>query len=148
MDREQIITALHSFARQRSGMDFRNYGDVSAYRSEQRSITKDLHDARTLLRAVQLSSISDDTLKGAFRAFSGRLSIEDTPKGVRLKYCTGQYFPTEYRKAVCAVAAAALWDHYRESFVAAARPGESAGDAIRRCFKREFGRSIANRWFS
>ena len=147
MNREQIISALHAFARQRSGMDFANYGDVTAYRSEQRSITKDLHHARTLLRAVELSGITTDTLKGAFRAFSGRLSIEDTPKGVRLEYCTGQYFPTEYRRAVCAVAAAALWDHYRDSFASSAKPGESAGHAIRRCFKRQFGRSIAKRWF-
>jgi hypothetical protein len=36
------------------------------------------------------------------------------PNGLRIDYCTGQYFPTEYRKAVCAVLASALWAKYRE----------------------------------
>ena len=47
-----IIDALYSFATQRPGLEFGNYGDVRAYRSEMRSITKDLHDARLLLRGL------------------------------------------------------------------------------------------------
>jgi hypothetical protein len=148
MTRETIIDALYSFARQRPGLEFGNYGDVSAYRSEMRSITKDLHDARILLGALNRSSIDAETLKRAFSAYSGRLSIVETDKGVKLDYCTGQYWPTEYRRAVCAVAASALWDHYRDGFAASAKAGESPGDAIRRCFRFEFGRSIARRWFS
>jgi hypothetical protein len=148
MQTQTIIDALYKFARQRPGLEFGNYGDVSAYRSEMRSITKDLHDARILLRRLELSSITPETLQKAFSAFSGRLSLTPTDKGLKLDYCTGQYWPTEYRRAVCAVAAAALWDHYRDSFSSSAKHGESPGDAIRRCFRREFGRSIAKRWFS
>lgn len=145
MERNQIIESLHRFIRQRPGLEFGNYGDLSNYRAEMRSITRDMHEAKRLLRAVELTSMSAETLLSGFRAYSGRLSISDSGK---LDYCTGQYWPTEYRKAVCAVCAAALWDYYREDFASSARDGESAGNAIRRNFRRLFGRAIANRWFN
>jgi len=144
MERQTIIDALDTFARQRPGMEYGNYGDIRSYRSELRSIGKDLADARTLLRAIELSTMPTATLRKGFRAYSGRLSLVNG----KLEYCTGQYFPTEYRKAVCAVCAAAFWDYFRDDFAASAKPGESAGDAIRRNFRRHFGRSIANRWFN
>jgi hypothetical protein len=142
-ERAKILNALDRFARQRPGLDYGNYGDPVAYRAEVRAIGRDLTDARLLLAAVWRSSMTAEKLLGAFRAYAGRLSWD----GERLDYCTGQYWPTEYRRAVCAVLAAALWDYYREGFAASANPGESAGDAIRRCFRREFGRTMAARWF-
>ncbi len=33
---------------------------------------------------------------------------------VTIEYTTGQYMPTEYRKAVCAVLASALWEYTRD----------------------------------
>lgn len=141
--RNAILDALWAWIRQRPGLDFRDYGEVSSYRAELRSITQDLHDARTLLRAIELSSMTADTLKGGFRAYSGRLEW----KGGKVEYCTGQYWPTEYRRVVCAVAASALWDYHREDFAASAKGGESPGDAIRRNFKRLFGRRLQARWF-
>ena len=99
-ERELILENLDAFVRQRSGMDYRNYGDAASYRSEQRSITRDLHDYRALRSAVQWrESIDAAALKEAFHAFSGRLTWD----GRRLDYCTGQYWPTEYRKACAAV---------------------------------------------
>jgi hypothetical protein len=56
-------------------------------------------------------------------------------------YCTGQYFPTEYRRAVCSVLSSALWDYFRTN-------GADTGDDIRRTARRELGRSIASRWFN
>lgn len=167
----EIIALLDAFMRQRSGMDCRNYGDVTAYRSEQRSITRDLHDARFMLRAVELrDSITADNLREAFRAFSGRLMLTERKGRPAIDYCTGLYFPTEYRKAVCAVLAKALWDYYRGQCMPApigklpaneygsvydayARPGKpsetcSAGDWLRETARREFGRGIASRWFN
>lgn len=140
--KEQIIALLDAWIRQLPGLDYGNYGDPVAYRAEVRSIGKDLQNARTLLRAVELSSIDADTLIDGFRAFSGRLSLIETPKGYALDYCTGQYWPTEYRKAACAVLASALWDHYRDGLPA------GSGDKLRAQFKRQFGRTIANRWFN
>jgi hypothetical protein len=146
--REQILEALYTFIQQRPGLEFGNYGDVKPYREEMRRITRQRHDAETLLRAISLSSMDEATLRSGFRAYSGRLTRTDRPDGsVALNYCTGQYWPTEYRAAVCAVAAAALWDYYRDDFAASAKPGESPGDAIRRCFKQHFGTRFANRWF-
>lgn len=110
-ERELILANLDAFVRQRSGVDYHDYGDATSYRSEQRSITRDLRDYRTLRAAVQWrDGIDAAALKEAFRAFSGRLTWD----GKRMDYCTGQYFPTEYRKAACAVLASALWDYTRE----------------------------------
>jgi len=142
--KQKMIDALRAFINQRSGIEFANYGNVTAFRAEQRSITKDLHHARELLRSVELAGgLDGNTLAGAFRAYSGRLSWD----GARLTYTTGQYFPTEYRRAVCAVCAAALWDYYRDDYATAAKAGESAGDSIRRNFRRVYGRAMQMRWF-
>jgi hypothetical protein len=167
--KDQILALLDAFMRQRSGMEFANYGDIKSYRSEQRSITKDLHDARELLRYVtHCDGITADMLREAFRAYSGRLTLTTSSKGLpALDYCTGQYFPTEYRRAVCAVLAAAIWEYYREHELPHGstqgatnegaslwypldngKPRVSAGDWLRTTLAREFGRSIGNRWFS
>lgn len=156
--KQAICNALRTFINSRSGLDRRDYGDARSYRSEQRSITKDRAHALTLLRAVELrDSISGDALHAAFRdAFSGRLSCEYADGRASLSYCTGQYYPTEYRRAACAVLASALWTYAREN-IAASRaddaPGTTyqhagIGDALRAYFRREFGRGIASRWFS
>ena len=165
-ERELILANLDAFVRQRSGLEYRDHSDATSYRAEQRSITRDLHDYRTLRAAVQWrDGIDAAALKEAFRAFSGRL----TWKGKRLDYCIGQYFPTEYRKAACAVLASALWDYTRDK--AMPEPsgkltvtigkgefafttehdnvdGLSPGDWLRRYFRREFGRGLAARYFN
>lgn len=165
--KELILTLLDHWIRQRPGLEYGNYGDPVAYRAEIRGIGKDLQHARTLLRAVELSGISADELIAAFpRAYSGRLSLverkmKDGSTGWALDYCTGQYWPTEYRRAACAVLASALWDYKREKCMPAAiAHGEgdslfmfqgvpvSRGTWLRRSFAREYGRGIANRWFN
>lgn len=145
-DRATILNALDTWIRQRPGLDYGNYASGwsdtegrKAYQSEVRSIGRDLQDARTLLRAVERSGMPVDTLLGGFRAYSGRLTWD----GTRLDYCTGQYWPTEYRKAVCAVLASALWDYHRDDYAATAHPG----DALRAAFRRMFGRRMQQRWF-
>ena len=138
-DRATILAALDKWTRQRPGLVFGNYGDIRSYRAELRGITRDYRDAQTLLRAVELSSISADTMTEAFRrAFSGRLTWD----GKRLDYCTGQYWPTEYRKAACAVLASALWTYYRDDM-----EGDNVGERLRAQFRRNFGRGLAGRWF-
>ena len=143
--RDNILRALAAFAATRPGLDPRNYisswSDTAgrkAYAAEVRSITKDLHHARALLTAVRLSGITEAQLIEAFRAFSGRLSWD----GQRLDYCTGQYYPTEYRRAVCAVLASALWDYFREDC------GCDTGDKILAAARRALPRAIVSRWFN
>lgn len=162
--KQQIITALRAFVAQRSGMDWHDYGDVTSYRAEQRSITRDGKEARELLRAVELrdSITADDIIAASKRAYSGRLLIVERADGaVAVDYCTGQYFPTEYRRAVCAVLASALWERARQDMPAPtlhhnSETGETveryrglrAGDYLRAGFRREYGRGLASRWFS
>jgi hypothetical protein len=167
-EKAQILFALGKFIRQRSGIDPRNYishgmddAGRKAYRAEARSITRDYQHARALLAAVRMRSISAENLKSAFtRAYSGRLSWN----GTELNYCTGQYFPTEYRRAVCAVAATALWAYWRDSYTDARMEGfarvrtagsftrgeamEGARDYVLKQARAEFGRGIASRWFT
>lgn len=132
--RQALIFALHRWIAQRPGLEFGNYGDVSSYRSELRKITRDLNDARTLLAAIEWRSIGVDALALALRdAWSGRLTWD----GERLDYCTGQYWPTEYRAAVCAGLALALRRYWRDD-------GNDAGKMAR----GEFGRGLASRWFA
>lgn len=163
--KQQIIAAMYAFIGQRAGLEFANYGDVKSYRAEQRAITKDRHQARRLIRDVELrDSISaDDILTAAKSAYSGRLTLVQHDDGkVSVDYCTGQYFPTEYRRAVCAVMASVLWNWKRTQCMPAptlhhnSETGETverykglrAGDYLRAGFKREYGRGLAARWFS
>jgi len=117
-----ILDALDAFVRQRPGLEFGNYGDVTSYRSELRSITKDLHEYRALRAAVQWRDgiDADALLEAARSAYSGRLTLIASAADFsgahwcNVDYCTGQYFPTEYRRAACAVLAQALWYYTRE----------------------------------
>jgi hypothetical protein len=121
--KQAICDALARWVKQRPGLEFGNYGDIAAYRSEQRSIARDKREAETLLAAVRWrDGITADMLKKAAEsAFSGRLSIKcvtvwpgkDATPRYNIDYCTGQYWPTEYRRAVCAVLASALWEYTR-----------------------------------
>jgi hypothetical protein len=193
----QVIAALRAFINQRPGLEFGNYGSVPAYRAECRQIAKDRRDALELLRAVEWrdSITAEAIIEAAKGAYSGRLTIETRDSGaVAVGYCTGQYFPTEYRKAAGAVLASALWRHAAdecmpepsayvvESFgkwngrrfehetskplplieaaelharlggseyggIQKLHDGLRPGDWLRAHFRKEFGRSIASRWF-
>lgn len=143
--KQAICEALRTWINQRPGFDPNNY-DRAGYLSDSRMVQRQLHDARELLRAVELSSITADALIAAFpQAFSGRLTIGDpttrtaelraklartgdehvrrilrasinseAAAPVRIEYCAGQYWCTEYRAAACAVLASALWTYTRE----------------------------------
>ena len=134
--RDHILGELAAFAASRPRLEYGNYGDRAAYRAEVRGITKDLHHARALLTAVRLSSVTEAQLVAAF--CTGRLSWD----GSRLDYCTGSYYPTEYRRAVCAVLASALWAYYREDCLC------DTGDKIRAAARRDLPRAIVSRWFN
>lgn len=157
VDKSTILAALDAWIRQRPGLEFGNYGDWSAYRSEVRSIGKDLQHARALLRYVEWhDSITAEMILSA--AQSGRLSIVVDGNKVRVDYCTGQYWPTEYRPAVCRLLSTVIWrwfgDNARSADVAKMpQYGCMAGIVnqgayIRKTASRELGTSIARRWFA
>lgn len=139
-DKSTIIDALHQWIAQRPGLEFGNYGDVSAYRSEMRSITRDLQHARAMVNYVAWhDSITAEMILHA--AGSGRLTLTVNVDKVRINYVTGQYWPTEYRRAVCALMSSVIWARLRENCE------YETGDDIRKAARRELGQSIANRWF-
>lgn len=140
-DKSTIIAALHKWIAQRPGLEFGNYGDVSSYRSEMRSITRDLHHARSMVNyvawhdSITADMILDDADNG------GRLTMAVDGNKVTINYVTGQYWPTEYRRAMCALMATVIWHWMREHCDC------KTGDDIRKAARRELGASIARRWF-
>lgn len=184
--KQAICDALATFIRSRPGFDPHNYGDAASYRADQRTAARQKNDAETMLAAVRWrDSITGADLIEAARG--GRLTIEllpagetvrgvflpspvpDVPPRVRIDYCTGQYYPTEYRAGVCRVLASALWDWQRKNMpepsgritkTIGAGPFKSdvemdcygpckvsAGDWLRRKFRAEFGSAMQRRWF-
>lgn len=147
LTRAELLALLSAFINQRPGLEYANYGDPTSYRAESRSITADGHDARALLAAVSWrDSISADAIRAALQG-SGRLTLSDAG---RLEYCTGQYFPTEYRPAAARILAGLLWDYWRETAQPLTPTPEGrrvTGDDIRRVARRELGQRIARRYF-
>jgi hypothetical protein len=131
-DNIATLQRLRKFARSRPGFDYGNYGDISAYRSDVRRATRQLNDAERMIRFCELFDITPN-----FSAFSDRL----TPTADGFDYCTGQYYCTEYRAAICACLASGIWAYWRDQC------GYDA-QGIRRKARNEFGRGIASRWFN
>ena len=156
-DKSTIIAALRKWIAQRPGLEFGNYGDVSSYRAEMRSIGRDLQHARAMVNYVAWhDSITAEMILDA--AGSGRLSIVVRDDGtVAIDYCTGQYWPTEYRPAVCRLLSSVVWDWISanaSTLDIAKMPQHGCmagivnqGDYIRKTASRELGTSIAQRWF-
>lgn len=147
MNKSAVISAMIRFINQRPGLEFANYGDVDAYRHDSSSITRDKHLAHRLVNYVmQRDSITAaDIIEASKRAYAGRLEIKPaSPDGESfdVDYCTGQYFPTEYRRAAACVLACAVWHR-----LAADKPGADA-DHIRKAARRELGRTLAREFFN
>lgn len=100
----KALLAVLGFASQNPGLDFADYGDVSAYRSDSRRITKAWQDVKQAVTACRYANVTDADIMGASKsAFAGRLEVLPHGDGFRVDYCTGQYWPTEYRYAAAAV---------------------------------------------
>lgn len=127
----EMKEALRRFVSQRSGIDARNYGGSrEAFMQDYRRILRDGRDARVMLRAV----IPDYALADALK--SGRLTWD----GKRLEFTACQYFPTEYRAAVCRALANALWRVWAT--------GGTSCERIRAQARYSLGRGVASRWFN
>ena len=139
--KQTIIDALNRWIAQRPGLEFGNYGDVSSYRAELRSIGKDLQHARAMVNYVAWhDSITAEMIMSAADN-GGRLTLTVNGDKVTINYVTGQYWPTEYRRAVCQLMSSVIWYWLRENCE------YKTGDDIRKAARRELGQSIANRWF-
>jgi hypothetical protein len=136
--KESIISVLEKFAAKRPKLEHGNYGCLIAYRAEVRRIGKQLQDARTLLRAVEVSQCTVEQLQDALNP-TNRLSLRYSGD---LDYVVGQYFATEYRAAVCKLCADLLWHTTREGYP------HFDGTELRAYFRRCFGKGLAIRWFN
>ena len=143
-ERAAILAALGAWIAQRPGLDPGNY-DRAGYQSDSRRITQQKADALEMLRAVERRpDIGAAALREAFRAFSGRLSWN----GAQLDYCTGQYWPTEYRAAACAVLRSALWDYWREDILSLPEdPKLTVRERILRNARLCLSGGVYRRWF-
>ena len=143
--KNDVMHALSAFVDQRPGFDLCNYDSMSSYRSDYNPVLREKHDFYQMLSQISWrdSITADDIIKASEHAFSGRLTIRECgDRRVEVEYCTGQYFPTEYRAAACAVLASVLWDYWRSC------DAESTGDSIRKTARDNLGRGIASRWFN
>jgi hypothetical protein len=140
LTKDELCRMLALFIGQRPGIDPRNYHDAASYRQESREVTRDAHDAYALLDAVAArDSLTADAMRAELMG-SGRLTL--SPEGV-LDYCTGQYFPTEYRKAACRVLASMLWAYWRET--TADVPGFASNLPVARRIRYEAERTFRRR---
>lgn len=144
IDRNEILDALERHIGQRSGIDRRNYFNswadeegVKAFKIDYRQIIRDGKEARRLISFIRRSRTISywDIVAATKHAYSGRLVWNE--KARCFNYLTGQYFPTEYRCAVCVVLAAVLWKWCDRT------PYDK-----KQFFKNEFGRGMQKRWFS
>jgi uncharacterized membrane protein len=137
MTNETILTALRAFINARPGFDWRAYAGSPAaiYRADYAVAYRDLQDARVLLRACALASVSADDLCAAL-ADARRLTL--TPSGA-LEFTACQYPPTEYRAAACRALADALERHYM--------PGVPDRAALLRLLRNVLGARLTRRWF-
>ena len=138
---------LIKFVNQRPGLDFANYGDVKLYRSESAEITKDRRDFYELLGlATRRIDGFDAKLKRELLNTSGRLTMKEG--GEYIEYCTGQYFPTEYRPAACRVIVSLLWNDYRDEKDANGQAIYKDGNEIRKAIRRNLSRRCGKNYFN
>lgn len=114
MQHEQVAALFREWINQKPGLDPRDYirdwrdeNGRRAYRSDANCIARDRRRALQALYIFEALPFDEAALNEALRySFMGRLSLKDN----RLHYCTGQYWPTEYR-----IAAAVVLENYNNA---------------------------------
>ena len=130
---EIVFSLFEHWINQRPGLDPRNYysdfrdrDGRRAYDAEVRSIGQDRTRALAALQAARSQPWDASAMVDATKhAFSGRLQFKmgtakDKP-ALAIDYCTGQYWPTEYR-----IAAATVLEEYTETVRPKQLPGPGA----------------------
>ena len=96
------LRLLASYAAQNPGIEFANYGDMSAYRSDSARATRQLQAARHAISEAYAAGVTDKHLQDACRGDRLELIVGSTG-AMCVDYCTGQYWPLEFRAAVARV---------------------------------------------
>lgn len=146
-DKAYIINALRAWVNQEARLNPADYGGNGlAFAEERRGIARDGEEALALIAAVEAREeiTARAILEEMPRCYSGRLSWVNG----RLQYITGQYWPTEYRKAACAVLASVLWGIAYN--ITSKDSPECEREAIRSYIRSQFGfgDDLFDRWFN
>ena len=101
-----VLCAIVDYAAQNAGLEWGNYATTNykesyaAYDRERRKIGRDWDRVKQAIKQLYWVNGTDaDILAAMPSAYSGRLAWING----KVEYCTGQYWPTEYRQAVAAV---------------------------------------------
>lgn len=145
------LSLLINYARQRPGLDPRDYGQGHdgwrAYRREAAEITRDLSDFHQLLN-LALRRYSHAELMHEIRAHLTNTGDRLTLEGDRLQYITGQYWPTEYRAACCRVLVRLIWKSYQRETTGDGAHVYETGHDIRKAIRAEVSRRVASNYFN
>jgi hypothetical protein len=134
MNKQHLCNLLWKLNNSRPGLEFANYGDPIAYRSDQRKVAKQRKQVEELLRFIERSDSITVEAIAATLSKGRRLSLD----GETLTYTAGQYYCTEYRAAIRSALTEVLWTWFRESCECDTR------EKIVAAFRRNFSHSIAN----
>lgn len=135
---EQYTAALRAFILQRPRFEPANYGGcASAYRADYARCLADRNDALALLAYVERAS-NPERVAGCFAEALRSSRLEWNESAQAFDYCTGQYFPTEYRSAACRLLVTVLRTYC--NILNHADMLQSARNA--------FGKRLARRWFA
>jgi hypothetical protein len=125
-------TRLLDFVCKRSGLSPALYGDRDAFLRDYRRFVMHGREARKMIDYAIRFVPSRYLCDAARNTWSGRLVYD--LRG--WTYTPSQHFGTEYRRAACAVLAAAITDNWRSYNLS---PADVA--------KKHLGLAIARRWF-
>lgn len=112
--KEAQYQALEAFIKQRPGFCSYNYSTRAQYEQDARPVRKQKTEALRLLACAKARGLDLTTT-------SGRLTISERGE---VDYITGQYFPTEYRRAALRLLEQKLIDDgFSESGIKARKRG-------------------------
>ena len=149
MKNPNFISLLSDFVAQRPGFDLCNYGTLKDYRHDyyrtlkyKRAFESLLIQAQRMFYFEDLNKALGDRLKNN----SGRLTYNIDRAG--LEYCTGQYFPVEYRPAAFGALFYTVWDLTR-NLLQEGKEEHITGPEIRAYLKKRFrGNGTVLKWIN
>jgi len=144
-----FISLLSDFVAKCPGFDLSNYPTIQHYRRDYYKAFKYKNAYELLLiQAERIFSIEDinAALGERLKNNPGRLSYNIDQE--QLQYCTGQYFPVEYRYAAFSVLLCTVWDLTR-NLLQEGKEEHITEPEIRAYLNKRFrGNKIALKWIN
>lgn len=149
MKNPNFISLLSQFVAQRPGFDLCNYASMKDYRHDYyRTLKYKKAYESLLIQAERMFYLEDlnTALGERLKNNSGRLTYKIDL--AELQYCTGQYFPVEYRYAAFSVLFYTVWDLTR-NLLQEGKEEHITGHEIRAYLNKRFrGNKVALKWIN